>query len=107
MGLRAEEFSYELVECLREPVRRLGRVDGDLAEQIRRAANSIALNLSEASGRVGKDRLHSFRIARGSALEVRAGLRLAIAWGHLPAADAARSLSVLDTLLALLWGLLR
>ena len=56
---------------------------------------------------MGKDRLHSFRIARGSALEVRAGLRLAMAWGHLPAADAAASLSVLDTLLAFLWGLLR
>ena len=107
LWIRDQDVSYELVESLREPVRRLGRVDVDLARQVRRAASSIALNLGEGNGRAGKDRLHSFRIARGSAFEVEAGLRVAIAWGYLPADSVARCLTLLRTLLALLRGLLR
>ena len=107
MSFRVQQFSFELVESLREPVQRLDRIDGDLARQIRRAASSVVLNTAEGNGRAGKDRVHSFRIARGSAFEVEAGLRLAVAWGHLPAAAVERSLSLLETVLAMLRGLVR
>ena len=72
-----------------------------------RAATSVALNLAEGNGRVGKDRLHCFRIARGSVLEVQAGLKLAVAWGYVTGEKVTRSLSIVSNLLAMLSGLLR
>jgi four helix bundle protein len=48
--------------------------DPDLAKQIVRAANSVPLNLREGQRRSGKDRIHFYRIAAGSASEMRAGL---------------------------------
>ncbi len=107
MSFRAQDSSFELARSLSDLLRRLGRKDRDLSQQIRRAANSIALNLAEGNGRVGKDRLHCFRIARGSALEVQAGLRLAVAWGYVADANVRRPLSVVEDLLAMLGGLLR
>ncbi len=107
MSFRAQESSYELAHSLRDLVRRLSRTDRDLSQQIRRAATSITLNLAEGSGRAGRDRLHCFRIARGSALEVQAGLHLAVAWGHVEDASVTRSLSVVNDILAMLSGLLR
>lgn len=107
MTFRAQESSIELARSLRDLLRRLTRCDQDLSRQVRRATSSIALNLAEGNGRAGKDRLHHFRIARGSALEVQAGLRLAVAWGYVEDAHVARSLAIVDDLLAMLAGLLR
>jgi four helix bundle protein len=75
--------------------------DPDLAKQIVRAANSMPLNLREGQRRSGKDRIHFYRIAAGSASEVRAGLDAAEAWGW-----AVRgNVDQLDELLAILWKL--
>jgi four helix bundle protein len=107
MTFRAQDSSFELVRSLRDLLQRVARADRDLAQQIRRAASSIALNLAEGNGRAGKDRLHCFRIARGSALEVPAGLHVAVAWGYVLPASIARPLSLSEDLLAMLGGLLR
>ncbi len=107
MSFRAQDSSFELARALSDLHRQLGRKDHDLAQQIRRATNSIALNLAEGNGRVGKDRLHHFRIARGSVLEVEAGLHLAVAWGYVAVANVRRPLSLVDDLQAMLGGLLR
>ncbi len=107
MSFRAQDSSFELARVLSDLLRQLGRKDRDLVQQIRRATNSIALNLAEGNGRAGKDRLHHFRIARGSVLEVQAGLRLAVAWGFVADARVQRPLSLVDDLLAMLGGLLR
>ena len=104
---RTLEVSLELVRSLREVVRRLGTVDRDLAAQIRRAASSASLNLAEGNGRSGKDRHYSFRVARGSVLEVQAGLRLAVAWGYLDEVHLERPLALTSDLLGMLTGLLR
>ena len=91
----------ELAGCLNS----MARKDRDLEKQLRRAAQSILLNLAEGNRRRGKDRVHFFRIAAGSAAEVLAGLDVALAWGYLsePAAEPARQL--LDRLLAICWRL--
>ncbi len=107
MGLLVLDLSIELISALRDIVSLIAQKDPDLARQIRRAATSNALNLAEGRGRSGKDRLHCFRIARGSELEVQTGLRVAVAWGYLEPAVAERALSLLDRILAMSWGLVR
>jgi four helix bundle protein len=104
-GLVAFEVALSVIGEIRGSVLRVRRQDGDLAKQLTRAASSIAANLAEGSRRVGKDRLHFFRIAAGSAEETRAHLRVAVAWGYLQGGDIERALGLLDRQLRLLWGL--
>lgn len=99
------DIALQLVASLRTPLERLRQHDADLASQVRRAASSVALNIGEGHQRAGKDRLHLFRIAAGSAAEVRTALQVALAWGYLDLAVIAPSLAVLDRVLAMLWRL--
>lgn len=50
--------------------------DADLADQARRASQSMALNIAEGRARTGKSRLHHYAIAHGSAAELCAVLDL-------------------------------
>jgi four helix bundle protein len=64
--------SLKLIASLRPLLPLIARRDRDLEplDQVRRAATSVASNVSEGNRRVGKDRLHLFRVAAGSAAEV-------------------------------------
>ena len=73
----ALELSLEIIESLRDVVALIRKRDLGVAQQIVRSASSIAANLGEAGGRQGKDRLHFFRIAAGSAHETLVHLRIA------------------------------
>ena len=97
----ALDVSLELIRSLREPVARLRRHDSALAKQLQTAASSIAANLGEGRGRVGKDRSHFFRIAAGSADETRVHLLVAEAWGWLRHEEIEASLNLADRVLAL------
>ena len=96
------DVSMALVEQLRAPLESLRSRDPDLYRQIRAAASSIALNAAEGNRRIGKDRLHLFRIAAGSAAEVRTALRLAAAWGDLDATSVQAADQCLDRILGML-----
>jgi len=63
----------------------------------------LVLNLAEGRQRVGRDRLNHWRIASGSADEVRAALRLAAALGDLDSERRAKSFHLLDRVAAMLW----
>ena len=65
---------------------------------------SIPLNINEATGRIGGDRAHHFRIALGSLREVTAALETAEALGWIAEAPLAAER---DRLGGLLWGLQR
>ena len=65
---------------------------------------SIPLNIAEATGRIGGDRLHHFRIALGSLREVGAALACAKRFGWLADEPMAAER---DRLGGLLWGLQR
>ncbi|HEV8323526.1 MAG TPA: four helix bundle protein [Myxococcota bacterium] len=103
----AFEVSLQLIGALRAPVAQLQSHDADLANQLRRAASSVALNLGEGRRRAGRDRAFMFRVAAGSAAEVRAALLVAQAWGHFEAATASEALALVDRVLAMCWRLAR
>ena len=105
MAFEALEVAVELAESLGEPLRRLEQHDRELAAQARRATTSVALCLGEGQRRQGKDRLHLFRVAAGSAAEVRTALRVAVAWGYVSTDSVSRPTALLDRVAAMLWRL--
>ena len=105
MAFEALELSHVFIAQLREPVAAIALCDGELARQLRRAASSVSLNLSEGRLRAGRDRKHLYRIAAGSAAETGAALQVAVSWGYVDATVAAEALATLDRLRAMLWRL--
>ena len=100
----AFEVAIEIIGALKGVVMVIRQHDADLARQVVRAASSVAANVAEGNRRLGKDRLHMFRIAAGSADEVRAHLRVARAWGFIDR-QAEQALGLLDRELAMLYRL--
>ena len=96
-----------LVRSLRGPVARVRRQNRKLADQLVTAASSVTANLAEGNRRTGRDRLHHFRIAAGSADETRGHLLTCEAWGWLHRDDIAEALDHADHILAITWKLTR
>src|SRR5437763_12577203 len=105
MAFQVLEVAIELAAALREPLLRLERHDRELSDQARRATTSVALCIGEGQRRQGRDRLHLFRVASGSAAEVKTALRLAVAWGYLDKDTLGNPLALLDRVGAMLWRL--
>ena len=76
-----------------------------LTDQAVRAVTSVPLNLAEGAGRQGRDRVHHWRIAYGSALEARTALELLVATGSVDAQSAANADVMLDRVSAMAWRL--
>ena len=100
---QALEVSLDLVRSLRRPLGRIRVRDRSLHDQIRSAASSVPLNLAEGRRRSGADRVHHWRIASGSADELRAALRVALAWGDVEESEVSGTFELLDRVLAMLW----
>ena len=79
--------------------------DRALFEQIHRAMNSVVLNSGEASGNDPGTARARFSNVCGSAKEVRAGLRLAVAYGYVSQGRVAELDSTLDEVCAMSWRL--
>ncbi len=88
-------------------VQRIRERDAKLADQLRRAAQSVVLNIAEGRGNdAGNARLR-FATACGSAKEVRAALHVASDWGYIEAQRAAQLDRRLDRVCAITWCLSR
>jgi len=101
----AQQVASQVIRSLPDIVDAIATRDRDLADQLRRAGSSILLNVAEGNRRVGRDRLHFFRIAAGSAAEVAAAIEVAVGFRYLDEPKVATTRSLLDRQLALLWGL--
>jgi four helix bundle protein len=99
------DVALELIRAVRPIVRKIQTQDAEEARQMKTAANSVARNVSEGWERIGKDKPHLYRIAAGSAREVRAGLLIADAWGWVEPAEMDDAMSLCDRLGAMLWRL--
>jgi four helix bundle protein len=100
------EVAHEALVEIGPVIERVARRDRDLANQLRRAASCIASNIDEGRGLVGAQRVHHYRLARGSANEVTTQLRIAVAWRYVAAGDCAAALALLDRVRAMLWRLI-
>jgi len=99
----AYNVTLEMIAELRTIVPALEARDRDLADQLRRAANSVLLNLNEGRKRLKGDRVRFYAYASGSASEVRAALELAVTWGWIE--PPAATMQVIDRVVAMTWRL--
>ena len=102
-----ETLSLDLIHLLRPVVATLRDRRAKLADQLERAATSVSLNVAEAGGRAGRDRVRVLRIAVGEAREVKAALAVARGWGYLDDATLAPVQQLADRLVSVLFGLVR
>lgn len=102
MRLHVHRIALEAVTHIASVVTAVRRVDRSLADQLRRSASSIVLNIAEAEYSdpgTARSRFHS---AAGSANETRAALRLAEAWGYVSHVRVAAIDTELDRVLRML-----
>jgi four helix bundle protein len=98
LAIEAAGLVYQLVDKV-SPTHR------SLADQARRAAASVPLNLAEGAGRAGNDRLQHFRIAFGSAKETKSAIHLLTVISAVDSTRAARTLALLDRVNAMSYRL--
>jgi len=98
-ALEAAGESIALALTVPAPLKSIG-------DQVIRAANSVAANLAEGHGRIGRDRMHFWRIAFASAKEVESHLQLLSRAGVVDAQRAAQVLATFDEVRAMTWRLL-
>jgi len=96
LALEAAAGALALAALVKTPFR-------PIAEQVIRAAASVPANVAEGQGRSGQDRLYHWRVAYGSARELAVHLTLFADAGAIDRPAAARVLSQLDEVRAMLW----
>jgi four helix bundle protein len=101
------EKLMEMVRSVCRLSRKVQQHDPDLARQMRRACQSVALNMLEGwHGRAG-NRIARFHDAMGSARETVGCLHIAAAVGYLRDDEVSVDLDSLDHFVAVLWKLSR
>ena len=105
-GLIAHSKALEAAGIAISLVMRVPAPLKSIADQVIRSASSVPANLSEGHGRSGRDRLHHWRIADGSAKEVDTHLRLLVETGTINQTRVDFALSLFDEVRAITWRLL-
>lgn len=105
MALQVASLSIQLIEELRPLIPRVRARDKSLADQLVRAASSVALNIAEAEGSDPGNRRARFFTAAGSASETLAALKVAAAWQYFPAGAAQPAHALVRRIIAILWRL--
>ena len=105
MPFDAYDRALSLIRCLVPLLERLVALDAGLADQLRRAAQSVALNIAEANRRANNDRRYRFRIALGSAAEVASCIDVAVAFRYIGEQDHAEAYALVDRIRAMTYRL--
>jgi four helix bundle protein len=99
----ALELLMDVMPAVKQLVESIHTHDKNLADQVRRAASSVVLNLAEADGSEGGNRRARVRTAYGSLFETRKGLKLAAAWGYVARSEVDALETLLDRVGAMTW----
>jgi len=105
MELKVHGKALNVVEQVRPLIPQVRRHDRALADQLRRAASSMVLNIAEGTysdAGTARSRFHS---AAGSANETRSALKVAVAWGYVERERATTIDERIDEVLKMLWAL--
>src|SRR5262249_46528870 len=105
MAFDVLEMSLTVLEQLAPVETKLRQRRKSLADEVIRAGESVALNISEGRQRAGLDRADLYRRAAGSASELTTALRIARARGFITPADFDAVDAALDRVRAMLWRL--
>src|SRR5262245_24860321 len=92
----ALEVAHQLDAALRPVVAKIARSSPRLADQIDRASESNVLALAEGTSRTGREMMRFWRTALGSAREIKAALRRAVAVGAIFDGDLAAVAPLVD-----------
>ena len=101
----AYDVAREVTRGLAGLLERIREKDADLADQAYRAAKSMALNVAEGGKREHKDRRNFFRIAAGSAQELKMALDVAEDFRILSSEQTTDLRRAIDRELGMLWRL--
>ena len=107
MAFQVEAVAFQLIGALRPLLARVKRFDRSLADQMTRAASSVALNIAESNYSDPGNRKARLFTAAGSANETRAALRLAVGLGYCEESAAEPAAGLADRVIAMLWRLTR
>ena len=102
--LRIYAVILEVVRELRPVIGEIERKDPDLGRQMRRAACSVPLNVSEGMYSRGKSQAARYHTAMGSMRETLSCIEVGIALGYVVAVEA-RLLDQIDRIVATLYKL--
>ena len=105
MALRILDDIFAVGQELGPVCRQIGRHDSELASQIRRAWVRAGMNAGEAQHRRGMKSVNRFDDAMGEAREAHTGLRMAVAFGFIRAAQGEPLLDRVDKVVATLFKL--
>ncbi|MCP4901966.1 MAG: four helix bundle protein [bacterium] len=105
-GLNAYHTALEAAGLVLSLVGRVPAPLKSLVDQLIRAASSVPANLNEGHGRSGRDRVHHWRIAYGSAKEVDTFLRLLLSANAIDEQRANVALDLFDEVRAMTWRLI-
>ena len=105
MALQVAEFSFQVIELLRPLMGRIRQKDRSLADQLVRAASSVALNLAEADHSDPGNQRARFFTAAGSAGETLNAVKLAVGWSYVTTPEGEAAMALLDRINAMLWRL--
>ena len=105
MAFDTYDRSLDLLRALGPVLERVRARDAGLADQLRRASQSVLLNVAEANRRRGKDRANRFRCALGEAAEVSAAVEAALVAGYVEAVEVVEVLALADRVRAMTFKL--
>lgn len=100
----ALDLALAIIPSIRVVVAKIRVTDRHLADQLRRAVTSIALNLAEADGNRDGNRRMRLLTAHGSANEAKVALRVAVAWGYVERTEVDEIFAVIDRVGAMTWS---
>lgn len=106
--LKAYQHARRLAILSRPLINRLPESECDLANQWRRASNSVVLNLAEGASRRGPKEFRRYAdVARASLHEIEAIMDLALSLGYFDSAALDEAIATRDECARTVYGLMR